>query len=119
MLSANGVAAGEALGVVTSTHSNSHWMPSGSSTPATKALTSSCVMPGRMRQSTHASARVGITLTAVPASSTVGVKVAPSKRFDEAGDHGVERAQLGAGRARCGRVLEPRGQRPGPARGRR
>ena len=103
MLSAKGVASGEAFGVVTSTHSNSHSMSRGPRTLATWSLTSSWVISGRMRQSMHASARVGMTLTALPAWSTVGVMVAPkSGSMRPATTGSSARSSAPAARAVCG-----------------
>ena len=79
MLSLSAVGAGDAFGVVTSTHSNSQSMPSGSSTERTISRVPSSVISGRMRQSTYASACVGMTFTALPAASIVGVNVAPRR----------------------------------------
>ena len=59
----------------------------------------------------QASARVGMTLTALPASRTVGRERGAEQRLDQPATTGSSRAQLGAGGARRGRVLEARGER--------
>ena len=109
MLSLSAVGAGDALGVVTSTHSNSQSMPSGSSTAATSARVSAAVISGRMRQSMQASARVGMTFTALPASSMVGVNVAPSRgSTSEATSGSSIRSSAPAARAVCGSLRRAR-----------
>src|SRR5450759_5390267 len=103
MLSLSAVGAGDALGVVTSTHSNSQSMPSGSSTAATSSRVPAAVISGRMRQSIQALARVGMTFTALPASSMVGVNVAPSRGSTSAATSGSSRrSSAPAARAVCG-----------------
>src|SRR5665647_1856906 len=77
MLSLSAVGAGDALGVVTSTHSNSQSMPSGSSTAATSSR--------------------------VPAAIMVGVNVAPSRGSTSAATSGSSRrSSAPAARAVCG-----------------
>ncbi len=59
----------------------------------------------------QASARVGMTLTALPAVEDGGGERGAEQRLDETGHDRVEPPQLRPGGARRGRVLEARGER--------